>query len=68
MLVIRKSGQEYSAQQLTFNQSAEVAEALNKMVNASQMVIADTFGLGIGMLRSVLALNAAIAGPVGGTI
>merc|ERR1711962_596324 len=45
LLVMRKSGQAYSAQQLTFNQSAEVAEALNKMVNASRTVIGDTLGI-----------------------
>ena len=42
---MRKSGQAYSAQQLTFNQSAEMAAVLNKMVNASRTVIGDTFGL-----------------------
>ena len=42
---MNKAVQAYSAQQLSFNQSAEMAAVLNKMVNASRTVIGDTFGI-----------------------
>ena len=45
MLVMTKTGQAWTGQQLTSSQSAAMATALDKMVNSTRMIIGDTFGL-----------------------